>query len=78
MRGRKRRRIAKVQMGLARSSVWAGDLSERLEGDGFEPLIRRRVEWPVMAPSVTALAHRAFPELRADRPYHQPADDSRP
>ena len=26
-----------------------------------------------MAPSVTAGAHTAFPELRADRPYHQPA-----
>jgi len=27
-----------------------------------------------MAPSVTAGAHRAFPELGADRPYHQPVD----
>src|SRR6476660_3510049 len=27
-----------------------------------------------MAPSVTALAHTAFPELRADQPYHQPGD----
>jgi hypothetical protein len=26
-----------------------------------------------MTPSVTALAHRAFPDLGADRPYHQPA-----
>ena len=31
-----------------------------------------------MAPSVTEWAHRAFPELRADRPYHQLDDDSRP
>jgi hypothetical protein len=31
-----------------------------------------------MAPSVTARAHMAFPELRADRPYHQPRDDSCP
>jgi hypothetical protein len=31
-----------------------------------------------MAPSVTAGAHRAFPELRADRPQHRPGDDSRP
>jgi predicted ATPase len=32
----------------------------------------------LMAPSVTAWAHTAFPELRTDRPYHQPGDDSRP
>lgn len=31
-----------------------------------------------MAPSVTASATRHFPELRADQPYHQPGDDSRP
>jgi NADPH-dependent 2,4-dienoyl-CoA reductase/sulfur reductase-like enzyme len=33
-----------------------------------------RIGWliPVMAPSVTAEAQTAFPELRADRPYHQP------
>jgi hypothetical protein len=30
----------------------------------------------LLAPSVTAWAHMAFPELRADRPYHQPGDDS--
>jgi hypothetical protein len=28
-----------------------------------------------VAPSVTAWAHTAFPELRADRPYHQPGDN---
>jgi hypothetical protein len=27
---------------------------------------------------ITAGAHPAFPELGADRPYQQPADDSRP
>ena len=32
---------------------------------------------PFVAPSVTAGAHTAFPELRADRPYHQPGADSR-
>jgi hypothetical protein len=31
-----------------------------------------------MAPSVTAWTHTAFPELRADRPYHQHSDDSWP
>jgi hypothetical protein len=31
-----------------------------------------------MAPSVTARVHTAFPELRADRPYRQPDNDSRP
>src|SRR6202035_3137794 len=28
--------------------------------------------------NVTAGAHTAFPELRADRSYHQPGDDSPP
>src|SRR5882724_6342588 len=31
-----------------------------------------------MAPSVTPWAHTTFPQLRADRPYDQPGDDSRP
>jgi hypothetical protein len=31
-----------------------------------------------MAPSVTGWAWTAFPELGADRPYHQPGYDSRP
>jgi hypothetical protein len=31
-----------------------------------------------MALIVTAWAHTTFPELRADRPYHQPGGDSRP
>ena len=31
---------------------------------------------PHVAPSVTAWAHTAFPELKADRSYHQPGDDS--
>ena len=35
-------------------------------------------ERPEVAPSVTAAAHTAFPELRADRPHHQRGDDSRP
>jgi hypothetical protein len=34
--------------------------------------------FPLLAPSVIAGAHMAFPELRADRPYQQPADDSYP
>jgi hypothetical protein len=39
-----------------------------------------RIGWliPVMAPSVTARACTAFPELRADRPHHQLGDASRP
>jgi hypothetical protein len=32
----------------------------------------------LLAPSVTASAHGAIPELRADWPWHQPGDDSRP
>jgi hypothetical protein len=32
----------------------------------------------LLAPSLTAWAHTAFPELKADRPYHRPGDDSRP
>jgi hypothetical protein len=36
------------------------------------------VDGRLMAPSVTAWAHTRFPELRADRPYHRPGDDSRP
>ena len=35
------------------------------------------IRGPLVAPSVTAWAHTAFPELGADRPYHQPGDDSR-
>jgi hypothetical protein len=31
-----------------------------------------------LAPSASLWAHRAFPELKADRPYHRPGDDSRP
>jgi hypothetical protein len=31
---------------------------------------RRAVERRLLAPSITAWAHTAFPELRADRPYH--------
>src|SRR5271166_5853133 len=34
-------------------------------------------ERPLLAPSVTVWAHTVFPELRADRPYHQPGEDSR-
>jgi hypothetical protein len=33
-----------------------------------------RQECPDLAPSVTAWAHAAFPELRADRSHHQPGD----
>jgi hypothetical protein len=36
------------------------------------------LEGLLLAPSVTAVADTAFPQLRADRPYHQPGDDSRP
>jgi hypothetical protein len=32
----------------------------------------------LLAPSVTTGAHMAFPDLRADRAYHQPGYDSRP
>jgi Lipocalin-like domain len=39
---------------------------------------RGAADCPDVAPSVTPWAHTAFPELRADRPYHQPGDDSRP
>jgi hypothetical protein len=31
-----------------------------------------------VAPSVTLWSHTAFPELRADRPYHQHGDDRSP
>jgi hypothetical protein len=37
----------------------------------------RRSRCPLVALSVTASTHTALPELRADRPYHQPSDDSR-
>jgi hypothetical protein len=46
--------------------------------DGGSP--RRMHQSQLLAPSVTALAHRAFPELGADRPYHRTinvGDDSR-
>jgi hypothetical protein len=48
---------------------------------GLAVSILRRVatvRCQLLAPSVTAWAHTAFPELRADRPYHLPGDDSRP
>src|ERR1700730_8983923 len=39
----------------------------------------RRPNWfACLAPSVTVWAHKAFLELRADRSYHQPGDDSPP
>ena len=48
--------------------------------DGYYVTISNLVrgKGPDLAPSVTAGAHTAFPELGADRPYHQPVDDSRP
>ena len=47
-------------------------LSIRSAGNGFTLGLS---EWRLLAPSVTGWAHMAFPELRADRPYHQPGDD---
>src|SRR5580700_12336575 len=42
------------------------------------PEARGDTRGQLLAPSVTASAQMAFPELRADRLYHQPGDDSRP
>jgi hypothetical protein len=42
-----------------------------------EDPLGKKARGQLLAPSVTAWTHTAFPELRADRPYHQPDDDSR-
>ena len=39
---------------------------------------RRLSDRPLLAPSASAGAPTAFPELATDRPYHQPTDESRP
>src|SRR3984893_9868286 len=52
---------------ISNSNWWS-----RLPTTFFAAASRRLV-----APSVTARIHMAFPELSADRPYHQHGDDSR-
>src|ERR1700730_4842571 len=59
---------------LCLSSQLATGLSPRAPRSGLEP--SDFVHWhqaslPRLAPSVTTSAHTAFPELRADRLYHQ-------
>jgi hypothetical protein len=63
-----------VFSGEALYAGWEMGTVEAALASGWETLSRCRE----LAPSVTAGAHTAFPELRADRPYRQPGDDSRP
>jgi hypothetical protein len=57
---------------LGLGSISAG--TERLPDGELTEFTER----PQLALSVTVWAHTAFPELGADRPYHQPDGDSRP
>jgi hypothetical protein len=43
-----------------------------------EDPLDKKARGQLLAPSVTASAHTAFPELRADRLYYQPRDEHRP
>jgi hypothetical protein len=51
--------------------------SDAANGEAGHKLGGRRRK-SVKAPSVTVWAHTVFPELRENRLYHHPGDDSRP
>jgi len=54
------------------------DYRDRAGGHHPAPVWRVFGGRRLLAPNVTGWAHMAFPELRADRPYRQPGDDSCP